>query len=191
MPRVARDLPEYLSDPATILPEPISVEEMAAHIVSLHQQQGGATFSLYFGDQSGQALFAVSVFPESSAIAAGRSLNLFSVRGFIQEHRRLLLDPRNSVGTWYNIPEDETYLDVSTTLTEREDAYALAVRCNQIAFYNLAQGREIPTFGTGEYTADLPPENERLLPLDQVRRSSTYGNKYPNTQQSDGSESDK
>jgi hypothetical protein len=35
---------------------------MAARLVRLHHQNGGATFNPYFGDMSGQPLFAVSVF---------------------------------------------------------------------------------------------------------------------------------
>ncbi len=106
MPRTATDLPDYLSDPDATLPEPFALDAMAAHIVRLHHQNGGATFSLYFGDLSGQPLFAVSVFPEASAIESGPFISPFSVHGFIQENHHLLLDPRNNVGTWYNNTED-------------------------------------------------------------------------------------
>lgn len=176
MPRTATDLLDYLSDPATTLPEPFALDDMAARIVGLHEQSGGATFNPYFGDMSGQPLFAVSVFPEASAVESGFIISPMLVRGFIRQHHHLLLDPRNNIGTWYNIPEDETYLDVSTVFLEQEEAFTLAARCNQIAFYDLAQGDAIPTFGTGEDTVDLPPEGERLPPLDQVRRSNTNGN---------------
>ncbi len=186
MPRTATDLRDYLSDPATTLPEPLALDEMAAHLVRLHHQNGGATFNPYFGDMSGQPLFAVSVFPEASAIEAGPLISPLFVRGFIRENHRLLLDPRNNVGTWYNVTEDETYLDVSTALPEREDAFTLAVRCNQIAFYDLAQGEAILTFGRGENTVDLPPEDERLPPLDQVRRRDNDGNDNAGSHQGNG-----
>ena len=149
MPRTATDLVDYLSDPTTALPEPFALDEIVTRIVSLHRRNGGATFNLYFGDMSGQPLFAVSVFPEASAVEAGSILSPLPVRGFIQEHHHLLLDPRSNVGTWYNIAEDETYLDVSTSLTEREDALTLAVRYNQIAFYDLAEGSETPDLRDG------------------------------------------
>ena len=175
MPRTATDLLDYLSDPDTALPEPFDVDEMAARLVSLHRLNRGATFNLYFGDMAGQPLFAVSVFPERSAVASGLTLSPMQLRGFIRDHSHLLLDPRNNVGTWYNTAEDETYLDISTTLPQWEAALTLAVRCNQIAFYDLAQASEVPTFGTGEYKGDLPPEGERLPPLNQVRRSIDDG----------------
>ncbi len=175
MPRIATDLLDYLTDPVTALPGPLALDDIVARLISLHRQSGGATFNLYFGDMSGQPLFAVSVFLEASAVESGPALSPMQVRGFIREHYPLLLDPRNNVGIWYNAAEDETYLDVSTALLEREDAFALALRFNQIAFYDLMQGNTIPTFGTGEYMVDLPPEGERLPPLDQARRSSSDG----------------
>lgn len=176
MPRTATDLLDYLSDPDTALPAPFDVDEMAARLVSLHRQNGGATFNLYFGDMAGQALFVVSVFPEKSAVESGSIISPMQLRGFIRDNYDLLLDPRNNIGTWYNGAEDETYLDVSTAFRQREDALALAVRCNQIAFYDLAQASEVPTFGTGEYRVDLPLKDERLPPLNQVRRSNNDGN---------------
>ncbi len=95
---------------------------------------------------SGQKLFAVSVFPDESTVVPGLEIILSA---FMQRNtERLLRDPRNNIGTWYIWIL--TYLDVSTTLPDREIALALAVQCNQIAIYDLARQEEMPTFGTGE-----------------------------------------
>lgn len=176
MPRAATDLLHYLSDPATTLPEPYALADMAERIAALHQQNGGATFNLYFGDMSGQPLFAVSVFPDASTVVPGRVISLGVLEQFIKDSERLLHDPRNNIGTWYNAADDSTYLDVSTTLPDREAAIALAVRCNRIAIYDLANWEELPTFGTGEDDSILPPEQERLPPLTLVRGSGNHGN---------------
>ena len=168
---VAAGLLGYLMDTATVLPEPQDLDAMAGHIARMHQQNGGATFNLYFGDMSGQALFAVSVFPNGTVVESGRLVSPSVLRQYMRDTERLLRDPRNNVGTWYNPADDSTYLDVSTTLPERETAVALAVRCNQIAIYDLAGREELSTFGTGEDLSDLPPEDERLPPLSSVRGS--------------------
>lgn len=165
MPRIATDLLDYLSDPATALPEPIGVDEMAARLVSLHRQSGGATFNLYFGSMAGQNLYAVALYPERSATLAGASLSAADLRDYIRAVQPLLRDARNNIGTWYNRDTGETYLDVSTTLADRGDAVMMAAEYNQIAVYDLARRSEIATGGTGEVTDDSPPMSERLPKL--------------------------
>lgn len=191
MPRTATDLRDYLSDGLSFrpghdpagaarpgrdgrAPRPPAPSERRRDVQPVLRRHVGAA-----------AVRGLRL-PEASAIEAGPLISALFVRGFIRENHRLLLDPRNNVGTWYNVTEDETYLDVSTALPEREEAFTLAVRCNQIAFYDLAQGDAIPTFGTGENTVDLPPEDERLPPLDQVRRSNNDGNDNAGSHQGNG-----
>jgi len=60
---------------------------------------------------------------------------------------------------------DETYLDVSTTLADRNDALVMAAEYNQIAVYDLGGRSEIKTGGTGEATKDSLPVSERLPKL--------------------------
>jgi len=165
MPRTATDLRDYLSDPATTLPEPLALDEMAARLVRLHHQNGGATFNPYFGDMSGQRLYAVALYPERSATLPGQSLSAADLHAYVQANQHLLQDARNNVGTWYNRDMDETYLDVSTTVADRDEAVAIAARYNQIAIYDLAGRLEIETGGTGEAAGGLPPVGERLPKL--------------------------
>lgn len=171
----ARTLTEYLSDATTTLPAPMDLDGVVEAIVSLHQRNGGATFSLYFGELSGQELYAVSVYPERSALEPGKTIDLTILRRFISDVGLLLHDPRNSIGTWYDADNDETYLDVSTILPDQETAVTLGIRYNQIAVYDLANGAEIPTGGTGEGLAALPPEERRLPDLVRARKESSNG----------------
>ncbi len=99
MPRTATDLLDYLSDPATTLPELPALDDMASNIVSLHRQHGGATFNLYFGNMSGQSLFAVALYPERSVTLPGKTLSAAILHAYIQTNRLLLQDVRNNVGT--------------------------------------------------------------------------------------------
>ena len=174
MPRTATDLLDYLSDSATALPKPFSADEMVARLISLHRQSGGATVNLYFGDMAGQNLYAVSLYPERSITLAGSRLSAADLRDYIQAVRPLLRDARNNIGTWYNRDMDETYLDVSTTLADEENAIMMAAEYNQIAIYDLAGHLEIETGGTGEVTDDLFPLGERLPKL--IRGSGEHNN---------------
>ena len=169
MPRPAKDLIDYLFHPAAILPEPEAVEEFAANIQRRHEI-GGSTSSRYFGDAAGQNLYAVSVYPDRTALIPGRNIPVTLLRTFIQANRTLLEDPRNAVGTWYNREEGSTYLDITTLLPDRAGAVLLAMQYNQIAIYDLAGRTEIITDGTGEEFEELPPAVERLAPLKRQRQ---------------------
>lgn len=150
MPRTAKDLHDYLSHPTTLLPEPLPLEEVIANIRQSHEQ-GGATFSRYFGDAVGQPLYAVSVYPD------------------------LLKDARNAVGTRYNREEDAAYLDITTLLEVRAEAVALARQYNQIAIYDLARQVEVLTERTGEEISGLPIPPNRLPALKRRRQRKNNG----------------
>src|SRR6266852_6124071 len=147
---MAKNLRAYLSNRRTRLPKPIPAEEAVTQIERLHGEKGGATFSLYFGSVVGQELFAVSLYPERSVQVRGQFVPTRWLRTFLGQNQDLLSDPRNTVGIWYNEDDDTTYLDVTTTLPDREQAITHGRRYNQIAIYDLLRGEEIVTGGTGE-----------------------------------------
>lgn len=169
MPRPAKNLLDYLSKPAMVLPEMEAIESFVQNIQRRHEL-GGSTSSRYFGNAAGQNLYAVSVYPDRTALIPGRNIPTALLRAFIQANRVLLEDARNAVGTWYNREEDSTYLDITTLLPERAEAISLAMQYNQIAIYDLARQAEIATDGTGEEIDGLPPVAERLAPLKRQRR---------------------
>ena len=174
MPRIAKDLPDYLSHLSTLLPEQLALEALVASVLRRHKH-GGSTVSRYFGDAAGQKLYAVSVYPDRTALVPGQQVPAALLRTFIQANYALLEDVRNAVGTWYNREENITYLDITTLLSDRAEATALAQRYNQIAIYDLARQVEVLTKGTGEQIDDLPPPQERLPPLQRRRQRKNNG----------------
>jgi hypothetical protein len=159
---MAKDLRTYLTNRRTRLPKRISVEEAVEQVAHLHAERGGATFSLYFADTFGQELFAVSLYPERSVRVRGRLVPARRLQAFVARNQDLLLDPRNAIGTWYNEANDTTYLDVTATLPDREQAITLGRQYNQIAIYDLLRDEEIETEGTGEPLLEAPTEMYRL-----------------------------
>jgi hypothetical protein len=159
---MAQNLRAYLANRRTRLPKLLSAAQAAAQIEHLHREHGGATFSLYFANVAGQELVAVSLYPERSVKVRGRFVPTRRLQAFVAQNQDLLHDPRNAVGTWYNEDNDTTYLDVTATLPDREQAVALGRAYNQIAIYDLFRDEEIETGGTGEPRLDAPPETDRL-----------------------------
>ncbi len=101
IPRMARSLNEYLTPGATKrLPEMQAPSDIAQKALRFHQEHGGSTFNLFFGNLAGQSLYAVSVYPERSRRIPGRLLTDDALMLFIKGNMDLLSDPRCSVGTW-------------------------------------------------------------------------------------------
>jgi len=161
-PRQAVDAVTYLSNPSGPPPQPMPVDQAVAEIQALHEENGGSTVNLYFGDLGGAELYAVSLYPDRSVVVEGSDIPEDVLRSFIEANEQLLQDPRVSVGTWYNSENGLTYLDLSATLPDREEAIELGRQYNQIAIFDLSTFEEIETGGTGEAIEDLPPAGERL-----------------------------
>lgn len=164
---VAVNLLQYLTDPDTKLPKRITLRRLINSIKTAHDERGGASVHPSFGDLRGQALFAISLFPERTVRIVGRHLPGDLIETFIRRNADLLSDPRVILGSWYNSNEDTTYLDVSVVTVDGRSACALGSTYNQIAVFDLAQETVIDLDGTGEEIADLLPEPQRLPPLDR------------------------
>ncbi len=162
---MANDLKRYLSDAALMLPSQRSAVEAAQEILGLHESSAGSTFNLYFGNQAGQRLYSVSIYPERSLIVPGRQVTVEILQAFIEANGDLLLDPRCCVGTWYDPDADETYVDVSVTLSKKRDVVTLGKRYNQVGVFDLLRMKYIPTGGSGQMADDAQPERERLPAL--------------------------
>ena len=160
--RTAATLRAYLSRRDTMLPDRMDFERAADAILFLYDANKGATFSLFFGNQAGQRLYAVSVFPERSAVLQGRETTRQMLMDFMEANADLLQDPRCCVGIWYDIESDETYLDVSVALPNKQVVIALGRQYNQIGIFDLFRTDYIETGGTGLPVEEMPPEMSRL-----------------------------
>ena len=168
--RVSVDLTEYLHDTTTRLPRRLPLQEITELVREAHARYGGASIHPRFGDLKGQALTAVSLYPERTVRINGDEIPSELIAGFYRQNADLFQDPRLILGTWYNADEDITYLDIAVVFPQRQEAVSLALTYNQIAVYDLAQEAEVSLSGTGEEIPGLPPENQRLPPLRRVQK---------------------
>ncbi len=158
---------EYLSQPEEKI-APMMKDQGAAvqAILDLHQQDGGSTYSLRWGNLANTALYVVSLYPDRALILPGKAIGSKILTQFMQENQDLLSDPRCVLGTWFN-DDGNTYLDVSAVFSDQDTAIQLAKEYNQIAIWDLKESQEITTGGTGAPPENLLPAEERLprLPI--------------------------
>jgi hypothetical protein len=169
---VAETLLEYLADPAAELPHRRTRQESVQEILRILEQlerEGGATYSLYFGDQFGEPFFAVALdnrltqrLPDPGDLAQ-------AIGDFIDLNWDLLISPRCSVGIWAGVNADGAwmlFLDVAVLVYNESVAYAFGTESNQIAIFDLKRGVEVDTGGAGLPVSGAPPPRERLQQLE-------------------------
>lgn len=152
----------YLASPGAALPAKVETDEAIRELYVLQAASGGATFNLYFGDLGGTKLYAVSLYPDRSVVVPGKQPTLEALRKFVSDNGDLLSDPRVSAGTWFNSDDGMTYLDVSATVPDKQEAIDLGKRYNQISIFDLGDFQDIDTGGTGKTIPNLPPDDDRL-----------------------------
>jgi hypothetical protein len=171
---VARNLLDYLSTPSLTLPRRRQAARVVREILSIlaqPQSDGGATYSLYFGDQMGAPLYAVGLDSNLTKTVAPDELPQALV-WFLRAHRELLTHPRCSLGVWQARDADgvqRAWIDVAVLVYNETIARAFAREGNQIALFDLREGGvgEVYIGGTGESMM------ERLRRLDEQDRPAT------------------
>lgn len=69
---------------------------------------------------------------------------------YANSHAAALADPAAHIGRWQEPGTKKVYLDVSHNIRNRSDAIKSGIANNQKAIWDLKNGREIDTGGTGE-----------------------------------------
>ena len=117
-------------------------------ILKLTQDNGGATWNFTNGSLVGTEAYSVSTHLDRTKTLPANELTAETLSAYISDNHDLLNDSNNSLGTWND--NGTLYLDVVTTLEDREQAIALGKKHNQKAIFDLKNLEEIPTGGTGE-----------------------------------------
>jgi hypothetical protein len=156
--RSARTLLEFIEDRESRLPKLIAIETAAREIEKLHNgpDADGSTFSLFFGNQSGQRMFAVALFAERTVYVSGKRVTSDTIRRFITENLLLLRKASACIGTWYDPETDLTSLDVVFITGDRKLAARLGKQYNQIGIFDLLRLEFIPTGGSGMALTEAP-----------------------------------
>ena len=136
----AGSLFDYLLSASTLpLPRAQEAEDAVQGILlslSNPARQGGVTYSLYFGDQWGQPLYAVGLNNDWTEVADATQLG-YALLNFMREHQEWLSNPRCCIGVWRgNVAGNLlAILDVSILVYHEEVAYRFGKESNQISIF--------------------------------------------------------
>ena len=126
--------------------------------VGVHNANGGSTFHPEEGDLKGKPFFAVGGEPEFrdpklKMTANGGELTAEQIKEFTERPEvkaALAKHPDASVGTWHDQAADKTVVELVKTPADRAEAIKMGTANGEKAIYDLKEGKEIPTGGTGE-----------------------------------------
>jgi hypothetical protein len=136
-PNTARELAAIESESGSPSGKVYSPDEAASIVAQLHSQNQGSTFNLHKGDLGGTDHYAVSVHKGREVPVAGKDLDPAVVKDFIDKNHDLLQDPANSMGTWFNPEDGKSYLDVSQTVPDLDQATKLGLDNDQLGIFDL------------------------------------------------------
>jgi hypothetical protein len=136
-------------------------DEAAVNVAELHNQHEGSTFNVAKGSLSGTPHYAVSVYKGREKKVPGAQLTPEVVKDYIAKNQDLLSDPKNSIGTWFNKGDGQSYLDISVTTDNLDEALALGQQNKQLAIFDLQKFEEIPVANQ----PDMPVGSQGDIPL--------------------------
>jgi hypothetical protein len=148
-------------------------EKLAKRLIKDNTTYGGATYRLNGKNMAGTPNYAVSYRPDLTETITG-NVPLERVRRFIVKHRKILSDPRTTVGIWKQ--GNKTYLDVTALVPHPhlDKALKLSKDANQIAITDLSKVKpgEFPpddafinVGGTGEQLPNFVEPDLSHLPF--------------------------
>jgi hypothetical protein len=157
------------------LKELAPIHEMPSQATA-HNVNGGSTFHPTKGDLNGTKHFAVGGEPEFKnpdlkMVTDGKELtpaqiDEFSKRAAVKAALEKHKDA--SVGTWYDKDTGKTTTELVKTPTNKAEAIKMGTKNGEKAIYDLANGKEIKTGGTGEAKEWAPPKDlEKGIPHDE------------------------
>jgi hypothetical protein len=151
----------------------ITPEQLAQMAADMHNAEGGSTHSLTHGPISGKPVYSVSTFPGRELKVPGKTITPQQVLEYVQQHRDVLDQPDANFGTWFNPEDNHTYLDVSKTVGDLDEALRLGQEHSQKAIYDHGQFKviDVPEQGLTQsapkvtpMAGEVPPEFHAVEP---------------------------
>lgn len=160
---------DFVSDSNDLSDEPLSaqdIQQIVSKVVELHHQEKGASVNRNGESLLGRKVFAVAIFSDRKFATRERELRERIVSLFIEANKSLLRDPLCMVGSWYSDDWQESVLEISVIVPDRDLAIKLGREYNQFSIYDLLKREEIELGGDGI----LPRELESLSEAERIER---------------------
>ena len=114
---------------------------ISIHVKSGREPKAGYMVAVY-GDRSRKLSITETRDPRRREAA---------IKDFMEKNKDVLADKNNYLGTWYDTETRNVYLDISRNFKDKNKAMSFASKHNEIAIWDVKNGTDISTGGTGEH----------------------------------------
>ena len=117
-------------------------------------KNGGLTVSVRAGNEVPTTGYVVAEHSSrgdiiDNARSVPREVLRARIKDYITKNKDMLMQDNMYMGFWINDADGKLYLDVPTVIQDRQSAIDAGVKADQIAIWDIANGVEIPTGGSG------------------------------------------
>jgi hypothetical protein len=115
---------------------------ITAQLKSLHYTIGGSSINIE--GTTPTCGYAVAL-PWTSRVRSGRKLTTYDIGLFVEDHFETVSDSNGNLvfGTWYDQATNQSYMELSLVVDDRQAARALGKQLKQIAIYDFQYGKVI------------------------------------------------
>lgn len=108
----------------------------------INQPDGGFTYSPLSGKEPKEG-FALSLYPQHSHAVGLKELKPVDIVRYYKANKSLLKEKGNYLGAWHDPATHKVFFDISTVVPTAHAAERLALRHDQIAYFDLKHGKSI------------------------------------------------
>ena len=111
-------------------------------LARLSKPDGGFTYQPHTDQEPTQG-YALSVYPERSYGVDAAEMDYEKFSAYALKNDDLLQNPEHHIGGWHDPASGRIFLDVSVVKSDRGEAETLALKHDQIAYFDLGSGKSV------------------------------------------------
>jgi hypothetical protein len=108
----------------------------------VQKPDGGFTYSPSHKSEPTEG-YALSIYPDRSFAVDAKDLKLKHLVDYAIKNKDLLHQPGNHIGAWHDAGTGKVFLDVSMVTHDEKQAHTLALKHDQIAYFDLKKGASV------------------------------------------------
>jgi hypothetical protein len=132
---------------------------LSALYASVAKPDGGFTYQPTSGHQPTKG-YALSIYPDRSVAMDATKISSQDLVDYAAKNSDLFVKSDHYMGAWHDPETGKVFLDVSVVKTDEKEAIALALKHDQIAYFDLGNFKSVTVkkeYGNGQGQAEAGP----------------------------------
>lgn len=127
----------FTNGPGTALTSPAVRGHLSELYTRVAEPDGGFTYSPSTNSEPSSG-YALSIYPDRSFAKDAKALTREDLVKYVVKNKDLLSQKENYFGAWHDPASNKVFLDVSMVTQDKQKAHDLALKHDQIAYFDLS-----------------------------------------------------